>query len=330
MRSARARFLCWLRSSWQTTTMPLGRCVIRTADSVLLTCCPPAPPARMVSTSRSSSRSSISASSASAITATVAAEVWIRPWLSVAGTRCTRCPPDSKRSARQAPSPSTPKTISRSPPTSDACSPMLSRRQRRASASLPYMRKRSAANSVASSPPVPARISTMTRRRSSSGSATSAVRASSASATRPARASVSSPSASSASSASPSSRSASASSIRWASSVQDAWRRALSSSTPRSRRSAGKRRASAATAGSSSSRESSSNRAARSASFSRRTWSLAIAVEDTTGARPGARRDHARPLGGGPRTQASFLACPYFLRKRSTRPAASTNLALPE
>ena len=27
--------------------------------------------------------------------ATVAVEVWIRPWLSVAGTRCTRCTPDS-------------------------------------------------------------------------------------------------------------------------------------------------------------------------------------------------------------------------------------------
>ena len=27
--------------------------------------------------------------------ATVAAEVWMRPWVSVAGTRCTRCTPDS-------------------------------------------------------------------------------------------------------------------------------------------------------------------------------------------------------------------------------------------
>ena len=27
-----------------------------------------------------------------------AAEVWMRPWVSVAGTRCTRWPPDSKRS----------------------------------------------------------------------------------------------------------------------------------------------------------------------------------------------------------------------------------------
>ena len=33
--------------------------------------------------------------SASGKTATVAAEVWMRPWASVAGTRCTRWPPDS-------------------------------------------------------------------------------------------------------------------------------------------------------------------------------------------------------------------------------------------
>src|SRR5258706_151432 len=35
---ARARFLCWLRSSWQATTVPVGTWVMRTADSVLLTC----------------------------------------------------------------------------------------------------------------------------------------------------------------------------------------------------------------------------------------------------------------------------------------------------
>jgi len=35
---ARARFLCWERSSWHSTTNPLGRWVMRTAESVLLTC----------------------------------------------------------------------------------------------------------------------------------------------------------------------------------------------------------------------------------------------------------------------------------------------------
>ena len=34
------------RSVWQATTMPVGTCVMRTADSVLLTCWPPAPDER--------------------------------------------------------------------------------------------------------------------------------------------------------------------------------------------------------------------------------------------------------------------------------------------
>ncbi|MNW08645.1 hypothetical protein D3C71_2054680 [compost metagenome] len=43
---ARARFLCCERSSWHSTTIPVGKCVIRIAESVLLTCWPPAPEAR--------------------------------------------------------------------------------------------------------------------------------------------------------------------------------------------------------------------------------------------------------------------------------------------
>ena len=58
-----ARFLIWLRSFWQETTMPVGRWVMRTADSVLLTCWPPAPEERKVSTRRSLSWISISTSS---------------------------------------------------------------------------------------------------------------------------------------------------------------------------------------------------------------------------------------------------------------------------
>ena len=38
-------------------------------------------------------------SSASAMMATVQAEVWMRPCASVAGTRCTRCAPDSNEPA---------------------------------------------------------------------------------------------------------------------------------------------------------------------------------------------------------------------------------------
>ncbi len=51
-------------------------------------------------------------SSGSGITATVQALVWMRPWVSVAGTRCTRWPPDSKRSAPYTCSPSMRSTIS--------------------------------------------------------------------------------------------------------------------------------------------------------------------------------------------------------------------------
>ena len=41
-----ALFLCWLRSSWHSTTVPVGRWVMRMAESVLFTCWPPAPEAR--------------------------------------------------------------------------------------------------------------------------------------------------------------------------------------------------------------------------------------------------------------------------------------------
>ena len=66
------------------------------ALSVLLTCWPPAPLARKVSIRSSfGSRVISSVSSGSGRTATVQALVWIRPWVSVTGTRCTRWPPDS-------------------------------------------------------------------------------------------------------------------------------------------------------------------------------------------------------------------------------------------
>ena len=47
---ALSRLACWERSVWFSTTMPLGRWVMRIADSVLLTCWPPAPEERKVST----------------------------------------------------------------------------------------------------------------------------------------------------------------------------------------------------------------------------------------------------------------------------------------
>ena len=47
----------------------------------------------------------MSISSASGSTATVAAEVWMRPLASVSGTRCTRCTPDSNFSWANTPRP---------------------------------------------------------------------------------------------------------------------------------------------------------------------------------------------------------------------------------
>ena len=87
------------------TTSPVGMCVMRTAESVVFTLCPPGPLERKTSMRRSLSSILTSTSSASGSTATVAAEVWMRPCVSVAGTRCTRCTPLSQRIAPKAPSP---------------------------------------------------------------------------------------------------------------------------------------------------------------------------------------------------------------------------------
>src|ERR1051325_3334196 len=46
---ASSRLRCCERSFWHCTTMPVGMCVRRTAESVLLMCWPPAPEARKVS-----------------------------------------------------------------------------------------------------------------------------------------------------------------------------------------------------------------------------------------------------------------------------------------
>ena len=43
MRIADSLFCSWLFSFWQLATMPVGRWVIRTAESVVLTLCPPGP-----------------------------------------------------------------------------------------------------------------------------------------------------------------------------------------------------------------------------------------------------------------------------------------------
>ena len=76
--------------------MPVGMCVSRTADEVLLTCCPPAPDARYTSILMSSSRRSTSmVSSMSGYTNTDANEVWRRACESNGEMRTSRCTPFS-------------------------------------------------------------------------------------------------------------------------------------------------------------------------------------------------------------------------------------------
>ena len=48
MRSACSLFCSWLFSFWQDTTIPDGTCVMRTAESVVLTLWPPGPEAEDV------------------------------------------------------------------------------------------------------------------------------------------------------------------------------------------------------------------------------------------------------------------------------------------
>jgi len=70
---------CCERSFWHWTTIPVAKWVIRTAESVLFTCWPPAPPALNVSILISSGFTATSSSEiTSGITSTEAKEVWRR------------------------------------------------------------------------------------------------------------------------------------------------------------------------------------------------------------------------------------------------------------
>src|SRR5208283_6109594 len=93
---------------------------MRTAEYVVLTDWPPGPEEQKVSMRMSLASILTSTSSASGRTATVMAEVCTRPWVSVAGTRCTRCTPDSYLSCEYTPWPSMMAMISFNPPTLDS------------------------------------------------------------------------------------------------------------------------------------------------------------------------------------------------------------------
>ena len=111
---------------------------------------------------RSFMSSAKSTSSACGITATVAVEVWMRPWVSVSGTRCTRCTPLSYLRRLYAPAPSTETMASFTPPSSVSFRLSTSSVQPRFWAYMVYIRSRLWANRAASSPPAPLRISMMT------------------------------------------------------------------------------------------------------------------------------------------------------------------------
>src|SRR6516164_7125120 len=115
-----SRFLICDFSSWQLTTVLVGMCVMRTAEYVVLTDCPPGPDEQNVSIRRSLASILMSTSSASGNTATVTADVCTRPCCSVAGTRCTRCTPLSYLSCENTRSPSTMAITSFRPPTDDS------------------------------------------------------------------------------------------------------------------------------------------------------------------------------------------------------------------
>ena len=80
---------------------------------------------------RSPSSICTSTSSASGSTATVTVEVWMRPWLSVVGTRCTRCTPDSYFSRANTLRPVISAMPSFSPPSSVSSYSRISKRQPR-------------------------------------------------------------------------------------------------------------------------------------------------------------------------------------------------------
>uniref|UniRef100_A0A1A9UV02 RNase_PH domain-containing protein n=1 Tax=Glossina austeni TaxID=7395 RepID=A0A1A9UV02_GLOAU len=71
-------------------TTPEGKWTILTAESVVFTCCPPAPLERLVSIFNSFSNKRIAISAGLGITATEAVLVCTRPYFSVVGTLCTR------------------------------------------------------------------------------------------------------------------------------------------------------------------------------------------------------------------------------------------------
>jgi hypothetical protein len=95
IRIAVSRLRSWERSFWHEMTMLVGRWVMRTAESAVLTPCPPGPEERNTSIRSSSSLISTSTSSTSGTTETEAKLVCRRLEASNGEMRIRRCTPTS-------------------------------------------------------------------------------------------------------------------------------------------------------------------------------------------------------------------------------------------
>ena len=135
--------------------------MIRTADSVLLTCCPPAPLARYTSIRRSAGLISISiSSSTSGETKTAANDVCLRFPESNGDLRTRRCTPVSVRNLPKTYSPEILMVALLIPATSPAETSINSVLKPCPSPQRRYIRSSISAQSCASVPPDPAWIST--------------------------------------------------------------------------------------------------------------------------------------------------------------------------
>ena len=145
--------------------MPVGRCVIRTAESVVFTLCPPGPEERNTSTLMSASGISIeSVCSISGTTSTAAKDVCRRPWLSNGEIRTSRWVPASTDRTPNAYGALISKVADFRPASSayEVSSTAVPYPFR--SAQRRYIRISISAKSAASTPPAPARMVTTASR----------------------------------------------------------------------------------------------------------------------------------------------------------------------
>ena len=145
------------RSFWIATTVLVGKCVMRTAESVVLTLWPPWPPLRYTSIFRSlSSITTSSGASISGIASTSAKLVWRKLSLLNGLRRTSRWTPCSPRSLPYAYSPRTLYVAFFMPASSPVARSISSTDMPAFSAHRRYIRSNISVQSCASVPPAPA------------------------------------------------------------------------------------------------------------------------------------------------------------------------------